>query len=143
MGQAYSIAWLLVSKDYPANRMRMEVTVTRPAPGDFADVVVYGDDKCKEPYWVVENKAAGRARKLAKGRIEQSFGNCNSRRVTFGFYEDSDGVSRGRRSRGLQADPLLRPDSPSKPAQSKSYVPPRLQWAPARRSVNTEQRCSP
>ena len=88
--RAYSIAWLIVSKDYPANRMRTEVSVPRRVPGDFADIVVYRDDACKEPYLVVEDKAAGQSGKDRRRWIEQLFGNCNSLRVPFGLYEDSD-----------------------------------------------------
>jgi len=88
--RAFTVAWLIVSKDYPANRIRTEVSVPRRVPGDFADVVVYKDDACKEPYIVVENKAAGQTAKDRKTGIEQLFGNSNSLRAPFGLYEDSD-----------------------------------------------------
>jgi type I restriction enzyme M protein len=54
-----TIAFLIAARGYPANRIRTEVSVPRRTPGDFADVVVYHDDRCREPYLVVENKAAG------------------------------------------------------------------------------------
>ena len=56
--RARTIAFLIVSKGYPANRLRTEVTVPRRTPSDFADVVVYSDDRCTTPYLVAENKPA-------------------------------------------------------------------------------------
>ena len=63
---------------------------SRPVPGDFADIVVYRDDTCKEPYLVVENKASGQRPSNRKKWIEQLFGNSDSLRAPFGLYEDSD-----------------------------------------------------
>src|SRR4051794_12957789 len=54
--RARSVAFLIVAKNYPANRMRVEVQVPRRTPSDFADIVVYRDDRCTDPYLVVENK---------------------------------------------------------------------------------------
>src|SRR5438552_19214826 len=57
--RADSVAWLIIAKDYPSNRIKTEVTVPRRMPNDFADIVVYRDDQCREPYLVIENKPAG------------------------------------------------------------------------------------
>ena len=56
--RAVTVAWLIIDRSYPANRIRLEVTVPRRTPGDWADIMVYRDDQCREPYLVVENKAA-------------------------------------------------------------------------------------
>lgn len=86
--RAYSIAWLVVERDYPPNRIRTEVSVPRRQPTDYADVVVYQDDACAEPYLVVEDKAPGRTdRQRARG-IEQGFGNANSLRAPFMLYDE-------------------------------------------------------
>src|SRR6266850_766097 len=88
--RAFTIGWLVVAKDYPANRLRTEVQVPRRVPGDFADVVVYKDDQCRSPYLVVENKAAGQTEADRGQWIEQVFGNANSLRSALALYEESD-----------------------------------------------------
>jgi len=65
--RACSVAWLIVHRGYPANRIKIEVTVPRRTPSDFADIVVYSDDACREPYLVVENKAS--VTHFNKGRL--------------------------------------------------------------------------
>ena len=57
--RAHTLAWLIIERDYPPNRIRTEVTVPRRTPTDWADIVVYRDDQCRVPYLVVENKRAG------------------------------------------------------------------------------------
>lgn len=86
--RARAIAWLVVVKSYPANRMRTEVQVPRRTPSDFADIVVYRDDDCREPFLVVENKAAGQTDKDRYQWVEQLFGNANSLRAPLGLYEE-------------------------------------------------------
>lgn len=86
--RAHRIAFLIISKSYPANRLRTEVQVPRRTPSDLADIVVYKDDRCTEPYLVVENKAAGQTRRNRAQGIEQLFGNANSLRVPFGLYDE-------------------------------------------------------
>lgn len=86
--RAHRIAFLIISKNYPANRLRTEVQVPRRTPSDSADIVVYKDDRCTEPYLVVENKAAGQTRQKKAQGIEQLFGNANSLRAPFGIYDE-------------------------------------------------------
>lgn len=86
--RARTIAFLIVSKSYPANRIRTEVLVPRRTPNDWADIVVYRDDRCAEPYLVIENKAAGQTRKSQDQGIEQLFGNANSMRAPYGLYDE-------------------------------------------------------
>ncbi len=88
--RAHTIAWLVISKDYPTNRIRTEVTVPRRTPNDLADVVVYRDDQCREPYLVIENKAAGQSAANRSQAIEQLFGNANSLRAPLGLYDEGD-----------------------------------------------------
>lgn len=57
--RARTIGFLVVEKGYPSNRLKTEVSVPRRTPNDWADIVVYRDDACREPYIVVENKASG------------------------------------------------------------------------------------
>lgn len=88
--RAHTIAWLIISQDYPASRIRTEVNVPRRTPNDFADVVVYSDDRCRVPYIVVENKAAGQSNRQRTQAVEQLFGNANSLRVPLGLYDEGD-----------------------------------------------------
>lgn len=86
--RAQCIAWLIVRKNYPSARMKTEVTVPRRTPEDKADIVVYTDDRCLDPYLVVENKEPNvSARERAQG-IEQGFGNANSLRAKLMLYDD-------------------------------------------------------
>lgn len=84
-----TVAWLVTELDYPANRMKVEVSVPRRTPSDWADIVVYQDDACKRPYLVVENKAAAIRAKERAQAIEQLFGNANSLAAPLALYDDS------------------------------------------------------
>jgi len=86
--RAQTIAWLIVRKNYPAARMRTEVQVPRRVPEDKADIVVYRDDRCLEPYLVVENKAPGTSQGRKKQAVEQGFGNANSIRAELMLFDD-------------------------------------------------------
>jgi type I restriction enzyme M protein len=86
--RACSVAWLVIERGYPANRMKIEVVVPRRTPSDFADIVVYSDDGCRDPYLVVETKASGQNRRERTQAIEQLFGNTNSLRAPLGLYEE-------------------------------------------------------
>lgn len=54
--RARTIAFLVLEKAYVPQSIRTEVTVPRRTPEDFADIVVYEDERCQIPYLVVENK---------------------------------------------------------------------------------------
>lgn len=82
------LAFLIVDRQYPPHRMRTEVIVPRRTPNDSADIVIYRDDRCKEPYLVVETKAEGRSLAERRQAIEQLFGNANSLRVPLAVYDD-------------------------------------------------------
>ena len=86
--RARTIAFLIIEKGYPANRMKTEVRVPRRIPNDQADVVVFEDDKCRSPYLVVENKADGQNKGNRDQAIEQAFGNANSLRAAFALYDE-------------------------------------------------------
>lgn len=86
--RCHSLAWLIIERDYPSNRIRTEVVVPRRTPSDYADVVVYTDDACRQPYLIVENKADPQRRQTRAQAIEQLFGNCNSLRAPIGLYDE-------------------------------------------------------
>ncbi|MEA3224488.1 MAG: N-6 DNA methylase, partial [Planctomycetota bacterium] len=86
--RAFTIAWLIVERDYPPNRLRTEVAVPRRVPSDYADVVVYEDDGCFRPYLVIENKGPEQTESKQRQGIEQGFGNANSLRAQFLLYDE-------------------------------------------------------
>ena len=88
--RVHTIAWLVIARDYPTNRIRTEVTVPHRTPNDFAGIVVYRDNQCREPYLVVENQANGRAADQRDQAIEQLFGNANSLCAPLGLYDEGD-----------------------------------------------------
>lgn len=88
--RAYTISWLIIERDYPGVRLRTEVNVPRRTPNDFADVVVYRDDQCRDPYLVIENKSSGQTDQHRLQWIEQVFGNANSLRAPFAMYDEGD-----------------------------------------------------
>ena len=87
--RAVTVAWLIIDRDYPANRIRLEVLVPRRTPSDYADVLVCRDDACRQPYLVAENKAAYQIDKARAQGIEQLFGNANSLSVPLALYDES------------------------------------------------------
>ena len=86
--RARTVAFLIIERGYPANRMRTEVQVPRRTPSDSADIVVYRDDRRRQPYLVVENKAAGQTAADRRQAIEQAFGNANSLRAEYALYDE-------------------------------------------------------
>lgn len=85
-----TLAYLVLEKDYPAHRIKTEVTVPRRTPSDSADIVVYSDDACRQPYLVVENKRAALSGAERTQAIEQLFGNANSLRAPLGLFDSGD-----------------------------------------------------
>lgn len=91
--RAFTVAWLIVEKGYPANRIKLEVTVPRRTPADHADIVVYADDRMREPYLVIENKSSGQTERDRNQAIEQAFGNANSLRSPLALTTKAKPVS--------------------------------------------------
>ena len=105
-------AELIYKYDYPANRIKVEVSVPDRIPTDRADIVVFSDDECKRPYIVVECKKDGVTDAEFMQAIEQGVGNAtwvklraeyvaiiagNTRRVLdvsdkFGIYEREQNI---------------------------------------------------
>ncbi|HHO3378274.1 TPA: N-6 DNA methylase [Morganella morganii] len=86
--RAFCISQLILEKGYPSNRIKIEVKVPRRTPNDWADIVVFKDDACKEPYLVIECKSANQNKTGKAQGIEQLFGNANSLRAEYGLYEE-------------------------------------------------------
>ncbi len=80
-------SWLILRRGYHPNRMGLEVTVPRRTPSDRADIVLYKDDACRDPYLVVENKEEQCTRAERNQAIEQGFGNANSLRAPYMLFD--------------------------------------------------------
>ena len=80
--RAAIFCWLILVKGYPASQIDIEVSVPRRTPSDWADIVVYEDQACRQPYLVVECKERAASAGDRRQAIEQAFGNANSYRVT-------------------------------------------------------------
>ena len=78
MGKGTNCCIFGIRKSYTPRSIRTEVIVPRRTPEDLADVVVYKDERCQEPYLVVENKKENLSQKDRNQAIEQLFGNTNS-----------------------------------------------------------------
>lgn len=85
--RAYDISLLVLKMGYIPQRIRTEVIVPRRTPSVFADIVVYRDDKCHDPYLVVECKKEGISEQEIRQAIEQLFGNANSSRIPFALFD--------------------------------------------------------
>mgnify|MGYP000163798746 CR=1 FL=1 len=74
---------LIQTYQYSAKRIDIEITVPRRTPEDRADIVIYSDEECKEPFLVIECKKEGITDAEFKQAIEQTFGNANSLRSKY------------------------------------------------------------
>lgn len=85
--RARTIAFLVLEKAYVPQCLRTEVTVPRRTPEDFADIVVYKDERCQNPYLVIENKKERLSDRDKSQAIEQLFGNANSLRAPLALFD--------------------------------------------------------
>lgn len=88
--RAWSLSYLVLRKSYTPKSIRTEVVVPRRTPNDFADIVVYKEDDCREPYLVIENKREGISKSEREQAIEQLFGNSNSLRAPLALYDNGE-----------------------------------------------------
>lgn len=88
--RARTIAFLVLEKSYTPLSIRTEVVVPRRTPEDLADIVVYTDENCREPYLVIENKKERITLPQKRQAIEQLFGNSNSLRAPIGLFDNWD-----------------------------------------------------
>lgn len=85
--RARTIAFLVLEKSYTPHSIRTEVIVPRRTPEDFADIVVYTDERCQNPYLVVESKKEQLSHREQNQAVEQLFGNANSLRAPLALFE--------------------------------------------------------
>jgi type I restriction enzyme M protein len=68
-------AELIYKYEYDPNRIKFEVKVPRRTPNDLADLVIYKDEECKDPYFVFETKRSDVSDAEFAQSIEQACGN--------------------------------------------------------------------
>ena len=68
-------AELIYKYDYPPERIAFEVNVPRRTPNDYADLVIFRDDKLKSPWFVFECKRGDLWDAAFNQSIEQACGN--------------------------------------------------------------------
>ncbi len=88
--RAWTISFLVLKKLYTPKSIRTEVVVPRRTPSDFADIVVYNNESCREPYLVIENKREGISKADRRQAIEQLFGNANSLRSPLALFDNGE-----------------------------------------------------
>lgn len=82
------VAFLIVDKGYPPKRMATEVSIPRRLPGDYADIVVFEDDRRQRPFLVVECKSDPQNDGSRRQGIEQAMGAAHSLRARWSLYEE-------------------------------------------------------
>ena len=68
-------AELVYKYEYDPERIGFEVNVPRRTPNDYADLVIYGDDEKKMPYFVIECKRTDISDAAFAQSVEQACGN--------------------------------------------------------------------
>lgn len=131
-------AELIYEYDYPAHRIKVEVTIPDRVPTDRADIVIFSDDECKKPYAVVECKRDGVTDAEFLQAIEQGVGNATwvklrasyvviiagaTRRV-LDFSDDSTGIleRENNNQAGVNTDTLKRVKIPLPPKEIQDQI---------------------
>lgn len=88
--RAEAISELIFDRKYPPLRINTEVEVPKRTPSDWADIVVFKDDRLKSPYIVVETKPSGIPPSDIRQAIEEGFGNANGLRAPYLIFYNRD-----------------------------------------------------
>lgn len=83
--QAEAFAKLILEYGYPVKRIRQYVGVTIGSSKREADIIVYNDDMCTQPYIIVECKNADISEQEFKQASEQAFSYAHALAVTTKF----------------------------------------------------------
>ena len=86
--RAQVILDLIFNYQYSPKRLDTEVAVPGRTSAHWADVVVFKDDRCRDPYITVETAAPGVAESEQAQKIEQLFGYANALASEFAVYAD-------------------------------------------------------
>ncbi len=81
---------LIFDYQYSPSRIDLEVTIPNRSPNNWADVVVFKDDRMRSPYITVETGSPGITQSDQAQKTEQVFGYANALASEFAIYYDSN-----------------------------------------------------
>ena len=116
---------LIFDYNYSPQRMDTEVSIPGRTPTNWADVVVFKDDRRKDPYITVETASPGVSESERSQKIEQLFGYANALGSEFAIYEDSASPRKFWRVRGyggLEREANALSDIPSNYGNTPKYA---------------------
>jgi type I restriction enzyme M protein len=85
--RAQIIAFLILSKKYPAHRIKTQVAIPRHTPQDWAEIVVYADDDCTKAYLVVKVQSPHQTAEARDRAIEQLLSSASTLQAPYGLYD--------------------------------------------------------
>ncbi len=116
---------LIFNYQYSPQRMDTEVAIPGRTPTNWADVVVFRDDRRRDPYIVVETAAPDISEGERAQKIEQLFGYANALASEFAVYEDTTVPRMFWRARGyggLEREANIVGDVPRNYGDTPEYV---------------------
>lgn len=119
------IADLIFGYSYSPQRMDTEVSIPGRTPTNWADAVVFRDDRRKDPYIVAETASPYVSESERAQKAEQLFGYANALGAEFAVYEDSASPRKFWRVRGfggLERDDNAIPDIPANYGDTPKYA---------------------
>ena len=123
--RAELILSIIFEYDYSPSRMATEVTVPGRTPNARADVVVFQDDRRRDPYITVETAAPDLSPQEKEQKVEQVFGNANALASEYAVYFDSTAPKRTWRVRGsggLEREENVIADIPRNYGDTPEYI---------------------
>lgn len=98
--RAEFILTLIFHYDYSPQRIATELSIPGRTPTNWADIVVFRDDRRRDPYITIEVGAPATSPAERSQKIEQLFGYANALDSEFAVYYDTVGVKQCWRVRG-------------------------------------------
>ena len=80
---------LIFDYQYSPSRIDLEMTIPNRSPNNWADIVVFRDDRLRSPYITVETASPNTTHAEQARKIEQVFGYANALASEFAVYCDS------------------------------------------------------
>ena len=115
---------LIFGYQYSPSRLDTEVAIPGRTPTNWADVVVFRDDRCRDPYITVETAAPGISDSERAQKIEQLFGYANALASEFAVYADGSSPRQFWRVHGyggLERDDNIISDVPHNYGDTPEY----------------------
>ncbi len=123
--RAEIILTIIFTYEYSPLRMRTEVTTPGRTPNYRADVVVFKDDRRRDPYIAVETAAPNLSTSERDQKVEQVFGNANALAAEYAVFYDGDKPKQTWRVQGeggLEREQNVIADIPSNYGDVPTYL---------------------